>query len=298
MCLIVDYAVVIYYTCTMRKILWVAVYALLLLPALEGQADDRSGIDPLSLASILLHPFSSQGMSWNATGFIVVHDSQYYLITNWHVVTGRNPRTNLLKSGVKPDSLRFSLPKRVDGGFSWVSQRVPLYGDDLKPRWKEHPLGKRVDVVALPLVALDSNLTVRPVDIDGGQPEIRLTVTQPVSIIGFPKGLTGGDTLPIWKTGQIASEPSLDYGDLPRFVIDARTIGGMSGSPVVFRSNGSYLNTSGVLSMQGNPITKFVGVYSGRFKVDVIDKMTESDLGLVWKPKAITAILENIPTTE
>src|SRR5262245_40504147 len=53
----------------------------------------------------------------------------------------------------------------------------------------------------------------------------------PVSVIGFPLGLKPLAYFAVWKTGHIASDISLSN----RFLIDATTHKGMSGSPVVSR---------------------------------------------------------------
>jgi len=65
------------------------------------------------------------------------------------------------------------------------------------------------------------------------------------------------------------------------FLIDCRSRKGQSGSPVIAYRNGVWTayddNTSGV---PNGPQFRFLGVYSGRIH-------SESDLGMVWKPRAI-----------
>ena len=41
-----------------------------------------------------------------ATAFVWQRGPQHYLITNWHVATGRNARTGELETEVQPDMLR------------------------------------------------------------------------------------------------------------------------------------------------------------------------------------------------
>ena len=109
-------------------------------------------------------------------------------------------------------------------------------------------------------------------------------VAMPVSIIGFPLGLTGPGVFPIWKTGHIASEPALDYKAEPLFLIDATTRGGMSGSPVVFRATGGYKQKTGEYIISSGPVTLFLGIYSGRLH-------KASEIGRVWRPRLIKEIL-------
>jgi len=72
------------------------------------------------------------------------------------------------------------------------------------------------------------------------QTYINEQVSDRVSIVGFPLGLTVSENethwhkeyFPIWKTGYIASEPSINFESKPIFLIDSRTKEGNSGSPV------------------------------------------------------------------
>jgi hypothetical protein len=61
----------------------------------------------------------------------------------------------------------------------------------------------------------------------------------PVSVIGFPFGLTAGGKLPIWATGTLATEPIVSFQDLPLSLVDCRTRQGQSGSPVIACANQS-----------------------------------------------------------
>jgi hypothetical protein len=110
----------------------------------------------------------------------------------------------------------------------------------------------------------------------------------PVSIIGFPFGLSTAGAWPIWKTGHIASDPDLDYDDRPAFLIDATTRAGMSGSPVVLRSYGGYASSKAHMVIGGGPGTRFLGVYSGRIH-------NQAEIGRVWRPSSIKEILATVP---
>ena len=46
-------------------------------------------------------------------------------------------------------------------------------------------------------------------------PPILFGPSDPASIIGFPFGVTGGGGLGIWVQGVVASEPGIDFEDLP-----------------------------------------------------------------------------------
>ena len=128
----------------------------------------------------------------------------------------------------------------------------------------------------------------------GNAPDMRERIGEDVFVLGYPRGLTGGALLPIWKRGTIATEPMFDHHQLPRFLIDTATREGMSGAPVIARANsGSYQDTSGVSvmalrSQNLSPPTKFVGIYSGRIP-GAID--LEAQVGIVWKARVVEEIV-------
>jgi hypothetical protein len=116
---------------------------------------------------------------------------------------------------------------------------------------------------------------------------VAVVVARPLSIVGFPFGMTGGGAFGVWIQGTVATEPELDYGGLPRFLIDSRTRPGQSGSPVLFYAHGGTVAMAdGSTAVFGGPVEQFLGVYSGRINA-------ESDLGFVWKPEAVRTIVES-----
>jgi hypothetical protein len=128
--------------------------------------------NPLSFSSVKLDLFSKDGIRLKpASGFIVKAVNQYYLITNWHVLSGRDIITReLQESVVKPYTLKTSL--HIHGGHG--EKRAPLsmgmrkritvqlYDDNDSPRWIERRTNEgnqhMVDIVALPIQV---NLTLR-----------------------------------------------------------------------------------------------------------------------------------------
>lgn len=92
-----------------------------------------------------------------ASGFFYKTElDKLYFVTDWHVVTGRHPRTPAKSSlTVPPPHLaRLKLHKRVDDIRISRSQKLQLdlnlyEADGLTPVWFEHPVhGHKVDVVS------------------------------------------------------------------------------------------------------------------------------------------------------
>jgi hypothetical protein len=239
----------------------------------------------LSARSLLIEMAVNSNALGTATAFVVESSGKHFLITNWHVVAGRDPDTNQLLSstGAVPDEIRIVHHGKQKLG-SWVIRSQKLYDQNRTPLWIEHPLGNKIDLVAVPLTRLDPAVEVYPFDLKLADFDIVAEVAMPVSIIGFPYGLSSAGAWPIWKTGHIATDPDLDYGNCPVFLIDATTRGGMSGSPVVLRLFGGYNDRAGNYIMAGGMSTRFLGVYAGRIH-------DQAEIGRVWRPHLINEIL-------
>ena len=242
-----------------------------------------------SLKSLLVAARANGGRQLaTATGFAAVHDGRHYLVTNWHVAAGRNPKDGkfLSKSGAVPDEL-FIMHNGAQIG-RWDSRVERLHDANGAPLWLEHPVyGRRVDVVALPLTQTEG-ITVYPYDPASPGLPIAFGPSQTVSIIGFPFGTTGsgeaGGVPGIWVQGAVATEPALEFDGLPCFLVDSRTRPGQSGSPVIVYRTGVYSTDDGSVMASTGPVERFIGVYSGRINKD-------SDLGFVWKASALVEIL-------
>jgi hypothetical protein len=113
-----------------------------------------------------------------------------------------------------------------------------------------------------------------------------LYVGQQCYILGFPEGLIHRPfqhaTFPIWKTGNIASEPLFDFEGQPKLLVDATTRRGMSGAMVV------------VSEKQRN---RLVGIYSGRYKQSAPAGSVEqhpnftAELGWVFRSEVVGQLI-------
>lgn len=253
-------------------------------------------IDPLSKCSLRLElSMDGNPQQHTATGFVIKAGGRYHLITNWHVVTGRHPDTNEnIEDGWNPTEVTI-LHHAANDLDSWTRRTEPLYTRDGDQCWLEHPLGRPIDVIALPLQRIDMDIAIYPMELSLFDQEIIATPAMPASIIGYPSDLTKAGGWPIWKTGHIASDPDIDFKDpfqeyraVPAFLIDAITRRGMSGSPVVLRLAGGYYvhdgNSFTGYVPSGPPQTRFLGVLSaGMYNKEI----GLAEISLVWRPQII-----------
>lgn len=224
----------------------------------------------------------------SGTGFIANAPKGPVLITNRHNVTGQNNTTGAYLSDTEcsPDEI-IIIHNQAGKLGNWVQRSEPLYHDE-KPLWIEHPiLGAKVDFVALPLTQIN-DVELYPYSLGIGDPQISVSPSETVSVIGFPFGLAGGGALAIWATGFLATEHAVDHNNLPTFLIDCRARQGQSGSAVVAHRNGGMLGMEdGSVAAFHRPVTRFLGIYSGRIN-------EQSDLGIVWKASAIRELVDTI----
>ena len=246
----------------------------------------------------------------HATAFFWISDSsKLYLITNWHVVTGRftsNPRES--QTGAIPCVLKLRLYERYITNNGKKRLNLKKYSDfDVvinsetgnDPQWLEHPnFRSQVDIIAIEMdVALHKRYIFNAVNKWPGYQEGYLPEPMDdVFVIGYPWGLSthkGG--LPLYKRGCIASDPVVNYGSLPRILIDCRTATGMSGSPVIASHSGLY-HPDGELTASSvvGTVSSFVGIYSGRMRDQSFGQNIDidiSEIGIVWKRSILEEIL-------
>lgn len=249
-----------------------------------------------SIKSLYVETFFNQIRLATATGFVVKYNEKFYLITNRHVVTGRNNINGKCldeKNASIPNCLHVWLPSSIETGeiihrINWDYTNIPLKNENDEPIWiedkKEHRM--KYDVAAIPLKEFDEKFSYE-IDTD-----YETYVTDKVYIVGYPYGLDiseHGGKFGIWTLGSIASEPLIQYtflGEkLPVILIDAKTRSGQSGSPVIYYDVGGVLRSEEGVKIYGKPITQTIGIYSGRFDAN-------SDLGFVWQWNVIKEIID------
>lgn len=232
-----------------------------------------------------------------ATGF-QIYCGKKYLVTNWHVVSGKNFITKecLNNYGSIPNKIVVKYKRYVNSDeFEWTEKTINLYDGLGNKLWYEHPIyGSDVDVVLISLEEGSNCINYK--EHFNMDTSYDLYVTESVFILGFPLGYmvkSKDEPHAVWTSGIVASDPILNLNinnkEVPAFLIDSKTRQGQSGSPVI------YYNQDGIdrhykgsrLTMWGSPFMKEVGIYSGRIHKD-------SDLGYVWKWTVIKEIVNSI----
>lgn len=215
-----------------------------------------------------------------ATGFFWRHSGVSFLISNWHVLCGRNVFTG------EPCSPSGYIPRRVKFYGCSFRQKGPYLEflrtgiiielqDELVEKISSLGMSDlQFDVCALPIP--DGSVFGAEEGRDGfkGAPSASCFLNENNSgrvithvaddcfILGYPFRNYDGLMPPVWKRGSIASEPMIGVDGRPLFLVDAATSSGMSGAPILRRVNiGWSSSEAGDREMEKY---SFIGVYGGR----------------------------------
>lgn len=253
--------------------------------------------DRLSLAAVYIRLLFGNTFLANGSAFLWSHEGAAYLVSNWHNLTGRDPRdkTPMSDTAGIPDRVecylykdRVSNGKKIEG-VAWEAFTFPLIDANGNTKVIEHPLGSFVDIAALP-IALHEHVASFFLNEQEFDDCISIYPGQDVFIIGYPLGIITDKPLPIWKRGTIASEPYIPIDGVQKMLIDTASRKGMSGSFVIAEHTGFFSPGRGEMS-DGSWIgtgRKILGIYSGRLGPSDI----EAQLGIVWRRKLIDEVIQ------
>lgn len=252
-------------------------------------------IDPWSFTSIPIEMYSDETKLSHGTAFFYKKKNKTYLITNFHNLSGINPNNGKLldPSGRTPTKITFSVCKNNTESLlcSIEEKECKLYEENNR-LWVSNK-NEKIDIALLE-VDIPKDCFVSPINEMVQCEDMHIGIGMDVFVLGFPQKMYT-QQIPIWKRASIASEYSMSIDDMPKLLIDAATYKGMSGAPVIMRSNGSYRTNDGNAAMIfGSPSfpTKFLGIYSGRYLLEDDDnKPHQAQLGIVWKKELIEEML-------
>jgi len=267
-------------------------------------------VEHLSLVTTPILLLDGNKIVSQGTGFYYGLEGQsdntvLFLVTNYHVLTGYSPGE---KKSPKGDNILFYLHKDAKNTGDVKEIRYPLFTKNRKPVWLGSLDFPKADIAVIPLVSsIYKDAKVFAISKKWIESDIKLRPTSTITLIGYPYGYYDkNNQLPIWKTGTIASEPSVDFEGKPLFLADISVFPGMSGSPAFSIASGFYESIDGTIKA-GN-VKKFLGVYAstqileekkyleeipfGTKKGVVIH--TSLELGHIWKVSLINKITEGI----
>jgi hypothetical protein len=227
-----------------------------------------------------------------ATGFFYKESAKLYLVTNKHVVYGKE----FSESGAKPKIERITVLLHTDPNDFTKNEKVmiDLFSGNEKI-WLEHS-DHKLDVILIPLVIDEKKYVFSKIDrsfIDDA--DNLLIQFEKILIVGYPCGWYDDVyNLPIVRVGHLSSPFKVSFRGEPVMVGDAITHPGMSGSPVMMVLRDPITKEEdGKLSVKTLG-TKYllIGIYSGQYKIPDNER---PNLINIWFAEIIKAILaENL----
>lgn len=265
----------------------------------------------------LIHTASGIDDTRYGTGFLYRDaDGALWLVSNWHVFTGRRPDEQgklLGDSAQSPYAVSVGLP--LIGENKCVVAEYPLYEGE-RPLWQQHKLGPLFDLAALPISPDPKFEIITIQDSATGQ----MGAVEPgfdLIIIGFPFQAGNDVPYPLWKRGLLASEPSRQMFGNPQVLIDTAGTPGMSGSPV-FVSHHAFITTPEEIAAQARVDSgestwmdepelfgferakqtvelEWIGVYAGATENAKLDRL---QLGRMYAASAVDELIaDGVPGT-
>lgn len=280
------------------------------------EARQGQQIEPMSLMTTPALLINGNRQISQGTGFLYATTKpngkdvdMVFLATNYHVVTGNEPMSQARAQG---DRLQFYFHTSRTDPANYFPVTIPLYTKTGEPIWIQSSQFPEADVVLVPIVSglYDGRGELYAFSEAHTAIDMKMRPASQAVLLGYPYGFF--DTrnfLPVWKTGHLATEPSVDFQGQPVFLVDVSAFPGMSGSPVVGISNGVYENEAGDM-MTGTP-RRLLGIFSAMRMVKSrsdangqgIDGGTPGpgdslQLGYVWKSQLLTDIARNFNRAE
>ena len=225
---------------------------------------------------------------WAGTAFFVsvplegIEDSSVYLITAKHVIDAIQR-----ESSDKKVYLRMNLK---NAGSRLI--RTPI------DKWVFHPQESNVDVATLNWAPSQETFDylALPIKYAGTEDIIKkenIGVGDDVCLVGlFVNHFGSQRNLPIIRVGNIASMPeekvhTTKYGDIDAYLVEARSIGGLSGSPVfAYMGDMRKIGTTTQLGRQGLPLLYWLGLMHGHFALSETALQINTGIAIVvptWK---------------
>ena len=292
----------------MKKVISIFVLMLFSLTAMSQQ--QRPGIDPVNLETHLLKiPRIGSDLTRFATGYFYQSPTnKIYLIANYHFICNEDPYTRERLDNNSYDTTSVWVTFLTKAWQEPILRSFKFRRKDGTDRVSKFKMNQNsyYDVVAIHLPdSLLSDVIVRPVSILRDFDNVSIHPTDKFFVLGYPGAHHSEKYFPIWKSGTLSTETTLDPEGYNYLYLDMKGKDGMSGSPVYwFPDEIRYYNANPINNTGKNRKGYLVGMYLGEtFEVPKNAKMPMNreeqlkmeQVGMSWAMKAST--LEKLLST-
>lgn len=258
------------------------------------------------VAFVMYKPRGREELAYAGTCFLVQVPistpgrAMQYMVTAWHIVAEIMQRT--------ADGLVYVRANRLDGDITHVKSRVS--------DWHRHPSDTLVDIAATPWQPHDIDDSVQPpratpapmdlvpvgTDVFATPEKIasnKIGIGDEILCIGlFSRFVGTGKNLPILRAGVIALMPAEPvptkyFGNIEAFLIEVRSVGGLSGSPIFLLSTSPRVVAKDEVKREG--LFMLVGLVHGHW--DTPDTLPSTD-AVVSEERLNVGIAVGIPASK
>jgi len=231
-----------------------------------------------------------------ATGFFLKYEGNWFLATNWHVFSGREPSSGMtiLPNCDVPDTFRYKTMGLLANGVIWTTHEVNIGNAyEGSALWYQHPdMGQDCDVAAIRVDPSAIGLAKDILEPGGHDPDMFVDLGGDLFLPGFPLGLSSNGGMSIWKRATLASSLEFGHSLNSHFYVDTATREGMSGAPCLAISNWRHYSLdrpSGKMKAVERPLSwRLLGVYSGRRNAS---DCFEAQIGIVWRETLLYEVI-------
>jgi len=214
------------------------------------------------------------------SGFFYMYEGVPYLVSAWHVFSGRDvfSRQAMSPTGYEPRVFRYyDLEIKYEGERAFLTAKphtIELTNEGIELfRSPPHVLDEPIDIAAIPLRE-DIGFHGRP---DGSERDrntrfinenaqglMPTNAGDDCYVLGYPLSNYIGFRPPLWRKLSIATDTILPTENLPMFLLDGPTREGFSGGPVIRMSKALIEDSDRRFSFLEVETALFIGVYAGR----------------------------------
>jgi len=211
-----------------------------------------------------------------------------YVVTAKHIIDAIETRS--------VDKIAYLRMNLKDKGAGFIPAAID--------KWVSHPRESNVDVAALPWAPSEAkfdylSLPVKYALTEDIIKQENIGAGDDVFLVGLFVNHFGSErNLPIIRVGNIASMPEekvhTRYGDVDAYLVEARSIGGLSGSPVfAYIGDMRKIGGSTQLGRPGRPLLYWLGLMHGHFNLSTVgvDKLAEDSLTKVGVNTGIAVVV-------
>lgn len=271
-------------------------------------------VNELSFATTPVVALSGEEPRWQGTGFFYMvkrDDNTFiYLVTNEHILTGGY---QVQGNGEPPvDHVVFQFHKSTEQLDDVTPVRMPLYTRQGHPVWLKSETTPAADLAAILVPGgICEGLALRCLDQKAAN--VGQAPTEPLTAVhalGFPYGCHDqANSLPLWLTGALTSDPGADFDGEPSMGVDFPPYPGLSGAPV-FTMSEYRPPAAGASVARPVSVRRFLGIYASPPLSDgagypellcaVAHPATVARdtgyLGRIWRAEVIEELLANVDT--